>query len=74
MSASKSILVNHQRASLKKLAWAYGCALYRSEDEKRLGEILRERILGSGSSTLDPDSTGTVTTAAQEEETYDGTI
>lgn len=45
-----STLRNWETVSLKKLAWAYGCAKTGSDEEREPGKMLRERILGEGTS------------------------
>ena len=40
-----SILEDPDRSSLKRLAWAYGCAKKGSEEERALGEILIARVM-----------------------------
>lgn len=40
-----SILIEPHKASLKRLAWAYGCAKKGSDEEARLLKLMRERVL-----------------------------
>lgn len=39
-----SVLTNPDAASLKRIAWAFGCAKKGSDEEARLHEILVERV------------------------------
>jgi hypothetical protein len=43
-SAIAATLLNGTSASLKRLAWAYGCAAKGSDEERQLEQLLRERI------------------------------
>ena len=43
-AAAQNIFVNPDGASLKLVAWAYGCIRAGSEDEARLLEILRAKL------------------------------
>jgi hypothetical protein len=43
--ACDSIFANPDKATTKRIAWAYGCSKKDSEDEAKLLAILRERIL-----------------------------
>lgn len=42
-TATFGILADPGAASLKRIAWAFGCAAKGSDDERRLEEILLER-------------------------------
>lgn len=43
----QTTLSKPSEASLKKLAWAYGCAKKGSDEEKRLERLLIERIFAT---------------------------
>ena len=42
--ACANIFANPEQASLKRVAWAYGCAKKDSDEESRLLELLIERV------------------------------
>jgi hypothetical protein len=39
-----SILLNPDTASLKRIAWAFGCAKKGSDEERQLEALLREKL------------------------------
>jgi len=43
-AATQNIFTDPDTASLKRVAWAYGCSRKDSEDEKRLLELLRRKL------------------------------
>ncbi len=45
--AAFNVLVAPASASLKRIAWAFGCAKKGSDEERQLEAILRDRLRGA---------------------------
>lgn len=45
--ATFGVLVAPSSASLKRIAWAFGCAKKGSDEERQLEAILRDRLRGA---------------------------